>query len=591
MKALNSLHNIYCQLKYIMSKKQKSKAILLAFIVMIGSIFETLSVSIIIPFIEAIMDTTTLMKNQSVHKIIETFNLGEKEIIWWTAIAIIIVYIIKNTFLLVSSYAQTRFRCRTIKDISVKMLKSYLNHPYTYFFDVNSGKVIRGIYDDVGGLFFILEDLFRGFGEITTTLFIGITLLVIEPFLALGLLLLLTCVFAIIIFGIKKQTGHLGEELRDANAFLHQYVLQMVGAVKEIMINQKREYFINEYTKAYEKRRKVETKYSFIGACPERIIEMSCICGLIIMVTVRVSYGVDEITFVSKMGAFAIAAFRILPSMSRIAGYINNLIYYTPMLEATYNNMREAEEYTTKINNRIEKQSDLCGKFNSELIIDNVNWSYGEKQILKNVTLKIKRGESVALVGASGAGKTTLADIILALLIPRVGDVKKDGISIYSDLKGWSDLLAYVPQNVFLFDDSIRNNIAFGVEQESIDDERVWRVLEQAQLAGFVKDLPEQLDTIVGERGIKFSGGQKQRIAIARALYRKPEILVLDEATSALDNDTESAVMSAIDSLQGKLTMIIVAHRLSTVKKCDKIYEVGKSQVVLKEKNEIMKNI
>ena len=583
MHVINNLKQILKKLNYIMSKKQKKKAVCLIIIVLVGSIFETLGVSIIMPFIEAVMIPEALFDNAIIGKLSDIFNWKESDIIWITAIFIISVYVVKNIVLLISSYAQASFRCRLVKEISVKMLNAYLNHSYIYFTNINSGKVIRGIYDDVGGLYFILEDLFKGLAELLTALFIAITLFIIDPTLAIGLLFCAGVTLFFVIFVIKKRIGNLGQELRKVNACLHQYTLQIVGAIKEIMVAQKKEYFTKEYSGEFEKRRKIETEYSFIGSCPERIIETVCICGLIVMIVIRVNVGIDSVTFISKMGAFAVAAFRILPSMSRIAGYINNLVYYIPMLNATYENVKEADEYVQTIKYKHDtKLAKLC--FEHSMQISDINWKYGKKNILNNVNLEIKKGESIAFIGASGAGKTTLADIILGVLRPQAGTVKCDDKDIYENLIEWSKIVAYVPQNVYLFDDTIKANVAFGIDSSEVDESLVWDVLEQAQLKEFVLSLPEKLNTIVGERGIKFSGGQRQRIAIARALYHRPEILVLDEATSALDNDTEKAVMSAIDELHVKITMIIVAHRLTTVEKCDKIYEFKDGNVAERNK-------
>ena len=220
--------------------------------------------------------------------------------------------------------------------------------------------------------------------------------------------------------------------------------------------------------------------------------------------------------------------------------------------------------------------SDPTVRFMESLRIDKVCWTYpkSDKQVLKDLSITIKKGESVGLIGPSGAGKTTLSDIILGLFKPQSGSVFMDGIDIYTIPGEWSSIIGYVPQSVYLTDDTIKNNIGFGTDENEIDDERVWHALEQAQLKDYVMSLPDKLETFVGERGIRFSGGQRQRIAIARALYYNPDILVLDEATSALDNETEKAIMESIDSLQRHKTLIIVAHRLTTLRNCDKIYEI-----------------
>ena len=298
--------------------------------------------------------------------------------------------------------------------------------------------------------------------------------------------------------------------------------------------------------------------------------------------------------FVPKLGAFAMAAFKILPSIGKVSSRATTMAYSFPRLENVYHNVVEAKEYEKQREkyvkeNIVNKNVEVSTEFEQVLSINHVEWKYREqiKPVLENVTLEIRRGESIALIGESGSGKTTLSDIILGLLHPQKGSVYMDGIDVYGMPEEWAKVIGYVPQSVFLIDDTIRNNVAFGLK--NVDDTDIWYALEQAQLKKFVESLPEGLDTMVGEQGIKFSGGQRQRVAIARALFSRPQILVLDEATAALDNETEAAVMEAIDALQGKMTLIIVAHRLSTIRNCDKIYEICNGRAELRKKVDILK--
>ena len=301
--------------------------------------------------------------------------------------------------------------------------------------------------------------------------------------------------------------------------------------------------------------------------------------------------GVDLQTFVPQLSVFAVAAFRILPSISKLVGSLNGLMYKRPALEAAYNGLREVEQYEKLVQEMVDDKLDRsCVKevsFLQKLEIKDIVWKYprAQKEVIRDLNLTIQKGEAVGFIGPSGAGKTTLSDLILGLFKPQKGQILVDGIDIYTIPNRWAKMIGYVPQTVYLTDDTLRNNISFGIDESEVDDDKIWKALEQAQLKDYVMQLPEKLNTIVGERGIKFSGGQRQRVAIARALYYDPEILVLDEATSALDNETENAVMEAIDKLQKNKTLIIVAHRITTLKNCDKIYEIkdGKAFEVKKE--------
>ena len=286
------------------------------------------------------------------------------------------------------------------------------------------------------------------------------------------------------------------------------------------------------------------------------------------------------------------AAFKLLPSIGKISNRVTGIVYHKPRLDNVYDNILEAEKYEKECEEESRRRN--CGQeidkaieFQEVVSVENIVWQYeGQtKPVLTDVSLCIHKGESVALIGASGSGKTTLSDILLGLLAPEKGSIYMDGIDIYTIPKIWARIVGYVPQSVFLIDDTIRNNVAFGLRD--VDDSDIWKALEQAQLKAFVETLPAGLDTIVGDRGIKFSGGQRQRVAIARALFNKPEILILDEATAALDNETEKAVMESIDALQGQITMVIVAHRLTTIRNCDSIYEVKEGKAIRRDKSEV----
>ena len=272
-----------------------------------------------------------------------------------------------------------------------------------------------------------------------------------------------------------------------------------------------------------------------------------------------------------------VAAYRLLPSINKFSVNFNQIIFYNISLNVAYDNIQAAREYMKK---DMEGDSGADISFKQSIDIQNVTWKYEaeEKKVLENVSLHINKGDSVAIIGESGAGKTTLADILLGLYRPMHGKVLVDGQDVYSNLKQWAEIISYVPQTVYLFDDTVKNNVIFG--HSEVDEKKVWEALEQAQLKSFVEGLPDGLDTMVGEAGVRFSGGQRQRIAIARALYNNPSVLVLDEATAALDNDTESAVMEAIDSLKGKKTLVIIAHRLTTIKNCNKVYEIKNKKII-----------
>ena len=326
---------------------------------------------------------------------------------------------------------------------------------------------------------------------------------------------------------------------------------------------------------------------------PAYIIEAMCVTGIVGALCIRIGNMDNISTFVPQLAAFAMAAFRLLPSIGIISSYYNNCVFYLPTIEEVYGNIVEAKRFEDELMHDSDLQNidnDITVAFERELALKDIVWKYpdGIENILDHISLTIKKGESVALVGPSGAGKSTLVDIILGLFKPQKGSVLIDGINILGNREVLSKIIGYVPQSVYFLDDTVRRNVAFGIYDKEIDDEAIWKALEQAQMKTMIENLPEGLDTMVGERGIRFSGGQTQRIAIARALYTNPDILVLDEATSALDSETENAVMEAIDALKGQKTLIIIAHRLTTIKNCNKIYEISNGKVIEKNYDDLI---
>lgn len=589
MKELKTLFRMIRQEYYILTQEQRHASIKLFFIVSIGSIMELLGVSSILPFIQSITNMEELCQNKYIRMFISVFAIEDNTIvIFLMALFIVLVYIVKNFYLMWSLKIQYAFRYKFQKDLSVRIFDSYMRRPYQFFLNIDTARVLRAVGGDVVGVFGIYEYFFKFVSEILNIVLIGAFLFYTDWMMAIGVMLWFLICFIFVTFVFKNLLRDVGKKQREADLKVTKYIYQAIYGIKEISVMRKKAFFVCEYADAYEERNKMEKKNALYQSYPEKIIELICVIGLIGIVCIRIMIGIDLASFITSLSAFAMGGFKILPSISRLVGYINGVVYQRPALEATYNQLFEVEKWEDYKESYIEDRNSNSGnavtEFKNQLVLEHVTWHYdnSEKVILNDISLKIKKGQTVGLIGSSGAGKTTLSDIILGLLIPQQGHVFLDNVDIFTIGNEWGKLIGYVPQTVYLTDDTLRNNVAFGEKRESIDDERVNQALERAQMSEFVKSLPEGIETIVGERGIKFSGGQRQRVAIARALYYDPEIIVLDEATSALDMETEEAVMEAIDSLYGRKTLIIIAHRLSTLRKCDVIYKIenGNAQSV-----------
>lgn len=595
MGKLKSVKEICIKFNYILNAKQKRYAALVFVLTSIGAIFETLGVSIIVPFVEALMNPEKLLQNGVIKKIYGILQIKSLDYIALVmGILIILLYLIKNLYLFFLSYIRSHFSTKIQKDLSVWLMQSYMKREYSFFTSVNTSELLQGIGGDISSIYLMLYNIFRVIAEIITVIAISIYILVTDMWMALIMIMLALMCFGGMVLIFQKPMSRLGKEFRRTNTLVNQYGIQAFQGIKEIIVTHRQSYFTAAYEKAAAKRQKSTIWQAVANEVPAYIIEAVCVTGLILAVAFRTmgDAGVEE--YIPKLAAFVVAAFRILPSLGRISSGFNQFMYYSVSLNSVYSNLKEVELYEKeKLDRRIEAASvsEHVDREKAEyLTIENVTWQYrnNENPTIKSLNLKVREGESIALIGHSGAGKTTLADIILGLYHPCQGSVKYKGADIQSIPEEWCRIIGYIPQSIYLLDDTIKRNVAFGIEDEKIDEQMVWDALEQAQLRDFVDNLPDKLDTVLGERGVRFSGGQQQRIAIARALYYNPSILVLDEATSALDTETEKAVMDAVDQFQGRKTLIIIAHRLTTIKNCNIIYEIADGKAFLRNKADVL---
>lgn len=583
------------QLLNLLTPKQRKQAIGVFILVVIGAAFETLGVAAILPFVYAVIDTSQLWGNRYVVMYADAFGIDtDTKLIVSLGILIGVFYIFKNVFMMFISYMENKFKANFAYELSKLMLHSYMKRPYIYFLGTNSAEMIRGLNDDINSINDMMTALFKIFSIGFMMVGIGVFLVLQEPLMALGIVALAVVIFILIVFVIKKKIRELGKLKIKYATEAYKYAYQAVNGMKEISIMKREDYFLKSYTGVTSRKKEADIVYNSISVSPERIVEATFVCGILGIVCIQVGTGGMTAALITNLAAFAVGAMRVMPSLSTLTTRMTQLMYLRPALSGICNNIeaaRNQERMLLEIQNSIDSSEHMVD-FRKEVVMKGIDWKYPntEKYILKDAEITIQKGECVALVGKSGAGKTTLADILLGLLKPEKGSVCMDGTSIFTIPYAWSKIIGYVPQTVYLIDDTIRNNVAFGIDVDAIDDVKIWNALEKAQLKGFIEALPEGLDTIIGERGVKFSGGQRQRIAIARALYHDPEIMVFDEATAALDGETENAVMDAINRLRGEKTLIIIAHRLNTISHCNRFYEVGEQKVTEKTREEVLGN-
>lgn len=584
MSELRSLKSLYKKFKVILTKPQKRWAVALFVMTLFGAVFEAVGVSAVMPLISVMIDPDAVRNNEIGAKILSLFrDISDEQIMILTAIGVIAVYVLKNLYMSILAYVRIKYSCKVQRELSIRIINSYVKRGYSYFLNTNVGDVLRGIGGSISGVYMILNQVFHILAE-TLAIICICAFLIIEDAVLAGttVLLALFCVGLTVIIFRKKVKYH-GEQQFKYNSIVSQKSLQLFYGIKEVLVMKRVRHFLNAYEDAYIHRQKASVNQTMAAESPAYIIEGTCVTGIIIAVCVRVGGMESPMDYLPQLSAFALAAFRILPSLGRISSGFNTCMFYLTAAEETYQNVLElnAREKQEKELN-IFTEEEKAYPFENSITIENITWKYegGSEEVLEDLSLEIKKGQSVALIGHSGAGKTTLGDVVLGLLEPQKGRVCIDGTDIRTMGNGLGRLIGFVPQSIYLIDDTIRNNIAFGIDEKDIDNEKIYAALEKAQLSAFVEELPNGLDTVIGERGIRMSGGQRQRMAIARALYLNPQILVLDEATSALDAETEAAVMEAIDALQGEKTLIIIAHRLSTIQNCDVAYEIVDGKAV-----------
>ncbi len=575
------------KLNFIFSKKDKVKLLLLMIIVIGGSFLELMAVSIFSPFINVIMDPEKLHGNAIIAYFYQLFDVRSIEyFLAIVAAGIIVIYVVKNIYVIAEKNAIYRFSYRIQRNISTDLLKAYMREPYTFHLNKNISVLQRSMQEDTDqftkGIIHIMEMA----AEVCVCIALGIYLFIESHSITIIIAGLLVFCLAFFSFISKKYSSAWGREGQQYKSRIYQWMNQSLGGIKEIKVLNREEDFIEHYDSYFSKYVRVLRLNRLIGVVPKYIIEMVCMTGLLAAVIFKIFFGQRElIDFVPQLAVFAVAAFRLLPSVGRINEHLSAVLYAMPSLDLIYNDLKEVEKtYTDK------QEWDKTWRLQDKIEVRKVTYRYpdGDVNVIENASFMIKKGQTAAFVGTSGAGKSTIVDVLLGLLPPQYGKIYADGMNIYKNLLTWQMEIGYIPQTIYLSDDSIRNNVAFGIKEDKIDEEAVVRALKQAQLYDFVEVLPEGLDTFVGDRGVRLSGGQRQRIGIARALYHDPEILVLDEATSALDNETESAVMEAIEKLQGQKTILIIAHRLTTIQNADVIFEVNDGKVEVKSKQEVL---
>ena len=577
---MKNIKTLFSKSYSLLNRFQKIQLRTIIFLLIIGMIIESISLAIIFPLIKILTQPNIVFSTPVFKNVIQKLKItNSQQILTFTIFFIISIYLFKTVFMLFSSWKQSKFAYSFQFSISNKLYRKYLYRDYKLHIEQNSSKLISTVIVETNAftqafllpLLYVISELF---------ILIGIVLLIfyVNPF---GATIITTILFVTsFIFSrlTKRKIIFWGTERQKFEAKRIQNIQEGLGGIKEIKVLGCENSFINKYEKSNLSSANLGMKISFMQNIPKQIIELVSILSISLIIFFNSIYLDGGGELLPVLALFVASAFRMMPSVNRIMSSLQNIRFSIPVVELLYEELKDFTNYPSFINTERKIE------FNNEFKILNLNFQYDNNNLIfDDINLTVYKGETIGIVGGSGIGKSTLIDIILGILNPQNGNITIDNISIYNDIKLWQNNIGYVPQSIYLIDDTIKNNIALGVEADKINLDNLNKAIHEAQLDDFIINSEFGYESIVGENGIKLSGGQKQRIGIARALYHRPEILIFDEATSALDVNTELEVMKSINNLKRKKTIFIIAHRLSTLENCDRIYEIVNKKLILKQ--------
>ncbi|NBJ91269.1 ABC transporter ATP-binding protein [Parablautia muri] len=576
------MKKIIRKLMVLLDKRQKRIMVLLILLMLVGAILETAGVSMVVPAMQVVMDEHAVEKYRYLQIICDIGHLAYDDtrgLMMITMLALVVIFAVKNIFLFFQQKAQLKFVYTNQFATSRRMMINFMERPYEYYLNADTSVIQRSITSDVNNMYGLILSLLQLISEVIVFICLIMVSLSADVWMTVTVTVLLVAVLMIIKGILKPIMKKAGEENQEYYSGLYKWIDQSVMGIKEIKIANKENYFINEYAKCGAGYVNAVQRYNLYNATPRLLIETVAIAGMIFYMLFQLFKGTPVSDILPQVAALGVAAMRLIPCANRINNHLTSIAYFEPFFMGVSDNLQEEirDENINYDERTYQKQAEIKKlEIKDKIELKDIVYKYPNTDvfIFNHADMEIPIGKAVGIVGTSGAGKTTVVDIMLGLLRMQSGQILADGVEVCKNYQSWLKNIGYIPQTIFMIDSSIRRNVAFGYGDDEIEDEKVWYALKEAQLDEFVRGLPEGLDTSIGERGIRISGGQRQRIGIARALFEDPEVLVLDEATSALDNETEAAIMDSINRLHGRKTLVIIAHRLQTIEKCDMVYRV-----------------
>ena len=566
--------NSYKKILYLLPKGDKYRLAGLLFMMLFAAILEVAGIGMIPAFVSIVADPQMVLKYEKIAWLLTLLNIdSSRELLIWGGSVLVVVFILKNVYIGLFYYVETRYAYSRFYRLSHRLMSSYMQAPYTFHLQRNTADLLRNSSQEVR---LLIQQVIKPTLEIGKESVMVITiiafLLYMEPVISLVVFIMLGTTVGIFLMTTQRKVKAYGREEQEHRRGLIKALNQGVGGIKDARVLNREAQFIEKFRYAAYRSSILLTRKFFLSKIPKPIVETIAVAGIMLIAVLMVAQGRPVTTIIPVLTLFVMATVRLMPAIQTITKSVTKLRYNLVVVDPLYNDITELAEYRKRFLADRKKQERL--KLTDFIEIRDLHYSYpgSSEQALHGVSLTIPKGQSVAFTGPSGAGKTTIVDVLLGLLEPNRGEIEVDGKNIQKHLSAWQRNIGYIPQFIYLSDETLRSNVAFGISDEEIDDQRVWQALKLAQFEEFVRNMPEGLDTVIGERGVRLSGGQRQRIGIARALYHDPQVLVMDEATSALDNVTEKQIIKAIEDLKGERTIITIAHRLTTVMNCDCIY-------------------
>lgn len=561
----------------LFSNRDKFFILRLFILMVLGSFLEVIGISAIPAFVILISDPEKISNYNFIKTVIDNLEITTPEqLLLWGSFTLLVIYIIKNLLLVYLEYSRYRFVYKGRVRLSKLLFSAYMNAPYTFHLQYNTAELLRNLNREVTLIFNnVLLQILLFTKNLLMICSIILLLLLVNPVITLFMIIMFGFISGWFLKIVNNRLKYYGKQEQDSSRSIIKNVNEGLGGLKEVRILNRESFFINKFAHNLNQLAKASFVKSIISYLPQPITEIIVVLCMLLITLILFAQNEEFSMIVPLLLLYGISSIRLIPSVKGLVSTITAIRYYIYSVDPVYNHLVELNNdlFHPKREQNISN-TELC--FYDKIEFKNLHYHYPgtNTQALKGIDLNIKKNSVVGFVGPTGAGKTTIIDLILGLLKPDKGSVSIDGVDINENLRGWQKKIGYIPQFIFLSDDKIMRNIAFGLDDDQIDSQKINNAIYAAQLKEFIDNLPDGINTVIGESGVRLSGGQRQRIGIARALYHSPEVLIMDEATASLDNVTEKHIIQAIESLRGDLTIIIIAHRLTTVRDCDQLFYI-----------------